>query len=596
VSRTCIYYDVDELSAEEQAAVRARVANGAEIVELAAAGTAWPSTPRGEQIHLRAAVDPDFQAEVMAWFDVLLAEVARQGFRWERSNLSLLEVARYRLVDRVSAWDHRWRSLCEIAHRWPQAEVLWVSRRVQNRGPFAALLASSPCPIRHIALDPPARLAPARALVERVRMEAYGRLQLWRPALFRRASASPGSATVVFAEYFPNSVHAVLPIARILERELGISVGWLAGRDKVAELLHAEGVGPVFELDRSRSLLGLLRSEVGPGEAVRLRRALASLPDPVLRGTSDRVAASFFRKVLWSTFLTQGIEASHMVAAMEPILAEMAPRALVSTTYSSPFGRAAAAISRKLGITTFYVQHGLLPARPHYYRHFVHDHVLVWGDYERRAFAENSPRGVTVTGSTIYDSLCSRPRTERAFPTAEVRVALLASRSGGMFASRAVSRRTIRCVAEAARSIGVRLRVKAHPGDKTGIPEEVLRDYPEAELWSQGSSQELIADSDVVVITSSTTGNEACVLDRPLIVLNLTEARDLTEFVGYGAAVEVTREEDFEPSLHRICTDPGERARLAEGRRRLIDDMLHGGRGDAARLAARAIRAAEVNA
>ena len=158
----------------------------------------------------------------------------------------------------------------------------------------------------------------------------------------------------------------------------------------------------------------------------------------------------------------------------------------------------------------------------------------------------------------------------------------------------AVSRATLEAVAEAARSTpGAHLTVKAHPGDSTTVPEEVMNNYPEFRLVRSGNSQDVIMDSDLVIVVSSTTGYEACLANRPLIVLDLTEMGNHTgriKYEKYGAAIVLTRAEDLAPTIRRLQVDETLRSELANGRQKLIDDMLNGGSGNAAELAAGVIR------
>jgi spore coat polysaccharide biosynthesis predicted glycosyltransferase SpsG len=170
----------------------------------------------------------------------------------------------------------------------------------------------------------------------------------------------------------------------------------------------------------------------------------------------------------------------------------------------------------------------------------------------------------------------------------------MASRTGGTVSSVAVSRATLQAVAEAAHSTpGAHLTVKVHPGDSTTVPQEVMSSYPEFDLVRSGNSQDVIMDSDLVIVVSSTTGYEACLADRPLIVLDLTGMQDhlgRIEYEKYGAAIVLTHAEDLALAIQRLLTDETLQSDLAGGRRKLIDDMLNGGSGNAAELAAGLIK------
>ena len=136
--------------------------------------------------------------------------------------------------------------------------------------------------------------------------------------------------------------------------------------------------------------------------------------------------------------------------------------------------------------------------------------------------------------------------------------------------------------------------MKMHPSDRTGMAETVAKDFPHVRVVEQGSSQDVILQADAVIVVSSTTGLEACIADKPLIVIDSKGITDSGPYRDYGAALQVTidRSEDcnhLADVIQKLSTDLAALAELAAGRRRLIDDLLNGGKGDAAELTAQAI-------
>jgi len=125
--------------------------------------------------------------------------------------------------------------------------------------------------------------------------------------------------------------------------------------------------------------------------------------------------------------------------------------------------------------------------------------------------------------------------------------------------------------------------------------EEILKDYPNVKLIRDGNSQDIILQSDVVITVSSTTGLEACIADKPLIVLETKGLSEYGPYRKYGAALHVSVEDGQASSLLAdtirilISNSSAKLAELAKGRRLLIDDLLNGGRGDAIELTAQAV-------
>ncbi len=115
---------------------------------------------------------------------------------------------------------------------------------------------------------------------------------------------------------------------------------------------------------------------------------------------------------------------------------------------------------------------------------------------------------------------------------------------------------------------------------------EVVREFADVTVLQSGSSQDVILKSDVVIVVSSTTGIEACVADKNLVVLDLFDDPNAVPYAAYGAAVRIPASKgDLAAELQQIIArlrDASEMTEsLREGRRRLLDDMVRGAAGDA---------------
>jgi UDP-N-acetylglucosamine 2-epimerase len=251
-------------------------------------------------------------------------------------------------------------------------------------------------------------------------------------------------------------------------------------------------------------------------------------------------------------------------------------------------------VAKSRGVQSVYVQHGVVVPR-HVYASFMNDMLCFWGNYEESGFTSLGvqPQAIHVTGSPLYDSLAMRARQVQPRADGSVRIVMFASRSGGAHTSLDVARTTIAAVAGLAAVIdNAEVIIKAHPADNTQIPEEAIRKLPRVRLVRTGSSQDLVLNADIVVVVSSTTGFEACVADKPLIVLNFTDEEMPLGFAASGAAIEVDSPEGLLGAVHSIRTDGAVRQSLAEGRRRVRCEMLNGADGNAGERIASVIREA----
>lgn len=165
----------------------------------------------------------------------------------------------------------------------------------------------------------------------------------------------------------------------------------------------------------------------------------------------------------------------------------------------------------------------------------------------------------------------------------------MASRTGGDVSTVAASRRTLQAVLTACRELNASLTIKVHPSDRTQVPEDEARPFDGVTVERTRGSQDVIMDSDVVIVVSSTTAFEACLAGKPLVVLNLTGVEDNIEAHETGAAIYLEDGDQLSKALADLFSDTRLRERLAEGGRRLVERRIGVADGRAARRAAAAL-------
>ena len=601
---TCIYYDLENVRPDDVRRARAQAGGGPEII---ADGVLWPDEIAGPAPHyVLNPRDVSYQDELMDWtsrlFDELRASPRYAAFGC-RENISLLEVARYSLLFNFAAVEQRWRAFCEIGHRFGCDRVVWVAP--SERCGELALLGRSSGGAAIDLIPTTTRLGLTRRLYLAARRIAGPVIKPWLARLARIAHPPEplpprGGSRVVFAEYFPNSSKALLPIARALG-EQGIDVCWLAAREPVRDILRKNGVGSQLLSDisvRARDPANGLT----PDGRRNLELALDELPHEMFCGTGGAGGRGYLLPALQRQIGKSLDEAAYWVEGFLEAFAVLRPDFVVSTTYSGIVGRAASMAARARGAVASYVQHGIIPANRAFW-HFANDDVqlLLWGQSDRRnavrcGIAESR---VHVTGATLYDPLAAlRPASRGStFPaTGEpVRVAFMASRTGGAALTFAAAKRCLETVAEGISRVPQgHLTVKVHPADRTSMVADVMQRFPRFAVFHSGSSQDVIRAADLVIVVSSTTGLEACAADKPLLLLEVPGAPNFVPYASYGAALNVglsgpDAAATLAETIRRLQADPQAAAALTAGRQRLRDDMLAGARGDAAEVAARAI-------
>jgi len=596
----CIYYDLDDISADDVRRARAAAPGAAEFI---ASGTVWPSQVGGPAPgNVPNSRDFGYQEQLMNWvnrlFKALEDSPDSADFAF-RHGASLLEIARYGFFFDFTAVEQRWRAAAEIWGRAAPSRIVWVApagrRRELNR------IAQSGLPPR-IELVSTARPA---GIADRIRASSK---ELARPALdwiadrMTRPAAPPAAsrdAEVIFTEFYANNAKVLLPVAGLLQSEHGIGVFWLSAREQVSAELAASGV-PSRLLREVAPAARNSRGHLPTQTRRRFAAALAQLPNELYSGTGGVANRAYLQPALERQLGEALNEAAYWLDAYRKAFHRLQPRCVVSTSYSGIVGRAAAVAARRHGARSVYMQHGSFH-EGRFLRCFCNDLLLLWGDDNRRAMIECGIEAeqVKVIGATIYDDLIRRGCAEQGqcFPSAgePLNVAFMASRTGGLIVSSATAALCLSTVAQAIEQVpNARLIIKVHPGDKTGMIEQMAASLPKCTVSQGKDSQQVIGECDVAIVVSSTTGLEACIAGKPLIVLHLPGLTDAIRYGKYGAALEASVDgpdaaDTIARAIRSLAESGAELAALAEGRRRLVDDMLNGGRGNAAELAARAI-------
>ena len=375
---------------------------------------------------------------------------------------------------------------------------------------------------------------------------------------------------------FPITFRDFFPWPRHFRSEESSQVG--LQREPVADALRRRGVVS-NTMDQLVDGAAEERIPLTPAQRVELAAMLDRLPEQFYRGTGELIGPEYLKPALRNHLTASLEQARYWLAAILSSFDRLRPQCVVSTSYSSLPGRAAAVACRRFDGTSVYLQHGLFPDRSFFTR-FCNDVLLLWGDSNRRFMIEQGIPAdrVHVVGASNYDELIARSRESAAksVPKPAHRLSSL-SWPREQPVRRVSYSAAEACLANVARAVAeipfARLIAKVHPGDKTGMVERTVGELPSCTIVKSGNSQDVILESDIVIVVSSTTGLEACVADKPLIVLEPVGFPSFGTYAQYGAAlmVPLNGDRDWEriaDAIQRLQSDPaivGDLAPVAAG-------------------------------
>ena len=211
----------------------------------------------------------------------------------------------------------------------------------------------------------------------------------------------------------------------------------------------------------------------------------------------------------------------------------------------------------------------------------IADKIAVFGDYYKDLFinySSYSPDKVVVTGQPKNDYLA---RADEIFDKNKLcnklginpneKIVVWITQTHGLTLDE--NRKNVSCVYNALRLLkNTRLIIKLHPGENQKAPlyRENKLIKPIIIAAKDADTNELLYACDVMITKNSTTTIEAMILNKPVIILNLSNQPDYVPYAESGAAAGVYKEEDLLPTLKKVLYDSQFRKKFEKNRKKFV--------------------------
>jgi len=242
---------------------------------------------------------------------------------------------------------------------------------------------------------------------------------------------------------------------------------------------------------------------------------------------------------------------------------------------------------KRLGIKTLIVQHGT-PNRYslHAFVPFEADCFAAWGNFTKEFLVSNGvePKKILVTGGPVFDGTISlkpdRGKIMKQLGIDRAVEKLIVFTLQGIGPGNCPSAEEIQTAivetARAASSYGnsILLVFQVHPSHGTDDTKNIINgiNAENSIVVKYPDTESLMAASDGVITFFSTTAIDALILDKPLLLINLTDDKDFYPFVPMGAAFGAYAPKEIGPAFLRLIDAPDE---LQEGRKRAVPYMVY---------------------
>lgn len=213
-------------------------------------------------------------------------------------------------------------------------------------------------------------------------------------------------------------------------------------------------------------------------------------------------------------------------------------------------------------IPTLLIQHGVdLPSRRYVP---VSDRIAVWGERWQKVMQKKGvePQKIEITGAPQFDHLSHYSRKDQS----QVREQLSVPVDSGTFTVLLASQPfddTIRSslIQTAVDTVSdlpdVELLLRPHPREDIELHNNAATGLPNVQVTANDDIHDILFASDVVLALRSTVVLEASLLNRPVIILNISaEKPPISEFSEQNGFTEVTNSVEAKQCIEEMKSNP----------------------------------------
>jgi len=246
---------------------------------------------------------------------------------------------------------------------------------------------------------------------------------------------------------------------------------------------------------------------------------------------------------------------------------------------SLEFNRTLVVVGKYLGIPSIMVHHGIWAVDLKIAEKIYVDKVALWGERSRKGLIARgiNPSLLTITGNPGFDRIVSIRGKQGIHKDNTI---VFATQMIEDYTSMSVNKdeEIIDVLYSAIKRIpDTRLVIKVHPGEKIRKYQRLIKDkkYQNVEVIKKTDLFGLLSKCRILVTYVSTVALEAIILNKPVIIVNLTGQPYEYPYIESGAAIGVCKEEDVYPAIVDVLNNPDVQNKLAEKREKFILDNAY---------------------
>lgn len=207
--------------------------------------------------------------------------------------------------------------------------------------------------------------------------------------------------------------------------------------------------------------------------------------------------------------------------------------------------------------------------------------MAVMGEIPKDYFVNlgESPDKLIVTGSSMFDGLLEKKfdkeKTLRMLNLKDDKKIIVFTMQSF---PREENEILLRSVLKAMKNLSdVQMVIKPHPIEDEEFYKSLVNDIGATDtvVTKNVNLLELLNACDTLMTVTSTTALEAMILDKPVIIVNLTGRDEAAPYVKNGAALGVYQSREIIPAIEKVLYDKNTREGLENARKKFIRDYAY---------------------
>jgi hypothetical protein len=241
-------------------------------------------------------------------------------------------------------------------------------------------------------------------------------------------------------------------------------------------------------------------------------------------------------------------------------------------------GRTMVSVSNQLNVSSILIQDGIYAGRIGVSERLYADKVAVWGQATKDRLIKrgNLKSKIFVTGNPAYDKLINmvtKPKESKE------KIIVFATQMIDYYSTiiTDTNEEIIDSLYFAIKRIpNTKLLIKVHPGEKVKKYKDLIRNknYKNIQVIKKVDLFDILKKCSVLVTHSSTVALEAMIVNKPVIIVNLTGFPDVFPYVKSGAALGVYKKRDLYPTIMSILNSRELQDELKNKRGKFIEKIV----------------------